>query len=165
MGICGRVSVAAVSAPAIVEMPAVVLVRLKVSAGIDREVFSRRNTVALLTFGISAVASRPKMQPDPFWVMQAGKHHHRSKTRPSTFTPRWAEATAWFPLAEGDHLMLYFADEDVGDNERLGTFRIGVEQLRAAIREKVVLKADWVESLVLEGSEIREGGAAARSPR
>jgi hypothetical protein len=157
--------VAAVSAPASVEMPAVVLVRLKVSAGIDREVFSRRNTVAALTFGISALGSRPKLSPDPFWVMQAGKHHHRSKTRPSTYTPRWAESTEWFPLAEGDHVMLYFADEDVGDNERLATFRIGVEQLRAAIREKVVLKADWVESLVLEGSEIREGGTPVRSSR
>ena len=157
--------IAAVSAPASVDMPAVVLVRLKVSAGIDREVFARRNSAAMLTFGISALGSRPKLRPDPFWVMQAGRHHHRSKTQPGTFTPRWAEATEWFPLAEGDHLMLYFADEDVGDNERLATFRIGVEQLRAAIREKVVLKADWVESLVLAGSEIREGGPAARASR
>lgn len=145
-------------------MPAVALVRLRVArAEIQREVFSRRNTAAALSFGLSALAARPKLHPDPFWVLVAGRHHHRSKVRPNTFSPRWTEATAWFPLAEGDTLTLHFADEDMADNERLATFRVGLDQLRAAVRDHAPLAADRVERLELDGSEIRE--ADEPSPR
>ncbi|MDC0717423.1 C2 domain-containing protein [Nannocystis bainbridge] len=144
------------------EMPAVALVRLRVSrAEIQREVFRRRNTAAALTFGVSALFSRPKLGPDPFWVLVAGRHHHRSKARRSTFSPRWTEPTAWFPLAEGDSFTLHLADEDVGDNEPLAKFSVSLDQLRAAVRDHAPLSAGWVERLDLDGSEIREAGEPA----
>lgn len=154
--------VAAVQAMASFEMPVVALVRLRVArAEVRRDIFRRRNTAAMLTFGISALGARPKVHPDTFWVFVAGRHHHRSTVRPNTFSPRWTESTAWFSLAEGDTMTLYFADADVGDNERLATFRVGLDQLRAAVRDHTPLAADWVERLELDTSEIREADGAA----
>ncbi len=145
-------------------MPPVALVRLRVArAQIHRDVFRRRNNIAVFTFGVSALVKRPKIRPDPFWVLVAGRHHHRSKVRQDTFEPRWSESTAWFPLAEGDSFMLHLADEDVADNEQLGTFEVSLEQLRAAVRDPAPLSAGWVERLELTGSEIVETGD--RAPR
>lgn len=137
-------------------MPPVVLVRLKVSrAQIRGDVFARRNIASVATFGLSSIFKRPKLDPDPFWVLEAGTYSHRSKVKSSTFTPRWTESTRWFPLAEGDAITLHFADEDLADNERLGVVRVSLDELRAAIRDGTPLAAGWVERIELEGSEIR----------
>ena len=115
----------------------------------------------MFTFGVSALVKRPKLRPDPFWVLVAGRHHHRSKVRHDTFEPRWSESSARFPLAEGDSFKLYFADEDMADNEPLGTFEVSLDRLRAAVRDPAPLSAGWVERLELTGSEIREPGDPA----
>lgn len=155
-------SAAELSTSAVFAMPAVALVRLRVSrAEIQRGMFQRRNTAAALTLGVSALVSRPKLEPDPFWVLVAGRHQHRSKVRRSTFSPRWTESTAWFALAEGDTFTLHLADEDVGDNEQLATFRVSLDQLRTAVRDHASLSAGRVERLDLDGSEIREASEPA----
>jgi hypothetical protein len=149
--------VAEVRARAEFEMPPVALVKLKISrAEIKREVFRRRNVASAVTLGLSSIFKRPKLAPDPFWVLEAGEFFHRSKVKSGTFTPRWTESTAWFPLAEGDTITLHFADEDLADNERLGVVRVGLDQLRAAIRDGAPLAAGWVEGVELAGSQIRD---------
>lgn len=138
-------------------MPPVALVRLKIRrAEIRREVFQRRNVASAVTLGVSSIFKRPKLSPDPFWVLEAGSYHHRSKVRPGTFTPRWTASTAWFPLAEGDTITLHVADEDLADNERLAVFRVGLDQLRAALRDGTPPAGGWIARLDLEGSEIRD---------
>jgi len=142
-------------------MPTVALVRLKVSrAEVRREIFRRRNTAATLTLGISSLFSHPKARPDPFWVLVTNTLSYRSRTRSSTFSPRWSDSTGWFALSEHDTIMVYVADADLVDNERLGTFSISFEQLRAAVRDRTPLSADWVDGLHLDGTEIRLAGAA-----
>lgn len=142
-------------------MPTVALVRLKVSrAEVRPEVFRRRNTAAAATLGVSALFSRPKARPDPFWVLVTNTLTYRSRTRSFTFSPRWSESTGWFALSEHDTIAVYVADADLADNERLGTFSIGFEQLRAAVRDHTPLSAGWVDGLRLDGTEIRLAGAA-----